>query len=304
MGIFDIFTTKYEQAKKEILSRKPNMLMHTSLEHPNKVYSFGPVYNEKLKKTVVFATDDEKLAILYALQPLYHFTFGQNDKCAIVTGQNHSLIKLDSVVAYIYYVDSNEFEPVVSEQGEFHNEWVSLTDAHIRSDMKVKKVKFKDVLQSGVQVFWVKDNDIVVEFDKQIRSSGYTNGNQMLDFLKDQSNWYPDKVVYMNAYLKTGLANQTESGWDVPKQNVTLEEITINQTPNIPQSNNFQGQNLNTIPKYSTQPQQKPPIYNNQISNRVQSPPNHQYNGYNNNFNNQVPPNNDGHGGYTKRRAN
>jgi len=254
MGIFNnIFTTKREQTINMLLNNKQNTnLMCTSRKKYADIHSFGPVYNNELKKMVVFATDDEKTAILYALKPMYYFSFEQNEKAALVVGDNHSLLKLDSIVAYIYTVDSSSFEPVVSEQGEFNHEWLSTTDVHIRSDVPIKKVTFKDVLKSGVQVFWVKDRHIVEEFDRQIQSSGFTTGNQKLDFLKDQANWYPDKVVYMNAYEKIGLATQTESGWTVPKEKVTFEEITPNKNGNIAQYNN--SQNLNN------------PIFPNQIN--------------------------------------
>lgn len=290
MGIFEtLFTT--QQAKvagnlKESLSKGDMSLMCTSKSNPKDVYSFGPVYDKKMKKSIVFATDDEKTAILYALRPMYYFTFGQDDKSALIMGNNHSLLKLDSIVAYIYYVDSNNFEPIVSEHGEFNHEWISTTDVHIRTDKSIRKVTFKDVLKSGIQVFWVKDKSIVSEFNNQIVSSGFTSGNQKLDFLKDQANWYPDKVVYMNAYEKIGLATQTEAGWDVPKQEVVLEEVSINNLNN----NNIKNNNINnfqTSPKEmpkapQPQPYQRP--MPNSMNNNTNIPPRSPMTTYNSNM--------------------
>ncbi len=283
MGIFDtLFTT--QQAKvantlKESLNKGEISLMCTSKSNPKEIYSFGPVYDKKMKKSIVFATDDEKTAILYALRPMYYFTFGQNDKSALVMGNNHSLLKLDSIVAYIYYVDSSSFEPIVSEHGDFNNEWISTTDVHIRTDKPIRKVTFKDVLKSGIQVFWVKDKSIANEFNNQIVSSGFTNGNQKLDFLKDQANWYPDKVVYMNAYEKIGLATQTEAGWDVPKQQINLEEVSANDFNNV---------NINTKNSSPISPKESPKLpqanpYQRSESNPMSKP------GMNVNFQSKMP---------------
>lgn len=265
MGILDMFNNSNAQREKainDILKNKAKtVLMCTSKTPPKDVYSFSPVFNKTLNKTVVFATDDEKTAILYALRPMYYFTFNQNEKAALIIGNNHSLLKLDSIVSYIYSVDNTNFEPVVSEQGKFDHEWVSNVNAPIKRDIPVKKVTFEDILKSGIQVFWIKDESIATEFDNQLKASGFTTGNQKLDFLKDQANWYPDKVVYMNAYKKIGLATQTEKGWEVPKQSVYLKEISYNKITDEEKNEVTKRKLMEKNSKLMTQPSNQAPQF-------------------------------------------
>jgi len=119
MGIFDLFTTAKEKSTKEILNKKPQLLMHTSSIFPDKIYSIRPSYNKDTNTNIVFATDNEKIAALYTLQPFYSFKFGKGEIGVIILGNHHDLLRIDSKIAYTYFVDSSRFNPIVYEYGSF-----------------------------------------------------------------------------------------------------------------------------------------------------------------------------------------
>ena len=107
VGIFDnLFMSKKEKFTREIINNKPKYLMHTSIVFPDKISVIKPTYNKKDNTSQVFATDSEKLAIAYAMQPFFSFRFGKNNSelGVILLGNQHDLLRLDSKVAYTYFV--------------------------------------------------------------------------------------------------------------------------------------------------------------------------------------------------------
>ena len=215
MGIFDLFTTPQEKKTKEILANKPKILMHTSTVFPDKVYSIKPTFSKEKNISMVFATDDEKIAALYTLQPFYAFSFGNNERAVIILGTHHSLLQIDSKIAYTYFLNSELFQPVISEQGEYDHEWIANVEISIRKDIPPKKIHFNDVLRSGIQVFWINNIGTLLEIDKQIATENIVTGDQKLEYLMNQTNWKPDKVMYLNAYRNICPAVRTEKGWGV-----------------------------------------------------------------------------------------
>ena len=219
MGIFDLFTTAKEKATKDILGKKPQLLMHTSSIFPDKIHSIRPSFNKDTNTSTVFATDNEKIAALYTLQPFYSFKFGKDEIGVIILGNHHDLLKIDSKIAYTYFVDSSSFNPIVGEDGSFNHEWISTNEVPIKKDVPARKIVYNDVLRSGIQVFWVNNITTLLEIDKQLLAENIVTGNQKLEYLINQTNWKPDKVMYMNAFRKICPAIQTDSGWMVNYNN-------------------------------------------------------------------------------------
>lgn len=219
MGIFsNLFMSEEDKKMKEILKSKPKFLMHTSTVSPDNIHSLIPIYNKETNNNSVFATDDEKLATLYALQPFFSFRFGnnKNEIGAIVLGENHDLLKLDNMFAYTYFVDSKSFNPVIEEKTLYYeHEWISLEEVSINKEMKPKRVCFNDVLKQGVQVFWVSSSETLLEMDKEMIENNIVTGDQKIEYLINQTNWRPDKVMYLNKFRNICPANKTDSGYVV-----------------------------------------------------------------------------------------
>ena len=134
MGIFsNLFISEEEKLKRKVLKNKPQFLMHTSTVFPDKIYTLRPSYNKITDSNIVFATDSDKVAALYALQPFFSFRFSKNNSeiGVILLGNQHDLLKLDSKIAYIYYADSNKFNPYIEESINFENEWFSTEEVQI-----------------------------------------------------------------------------------------------------------------------------------------------------------------------------
>lgn len=211
-----LFMSTEEKKRKEVLDNKPSVLMHTSIVSPDNIQSLKPAYNKKINKNVVFATDDEKLATLYALQPFFSFRFSKNNSeiAVIVLGSKHDLLKLDNITAYTYYVNSETFEPIIEEKtGHYDHEWISLSEVTINKDMLPKEICFSDVLRSGIQVFWVSDAETLLEIDKEIVDNNIVNGDQKIEYLINQTNWRPDKVMYLNKFKNICSVNKTNKGY-------------------------------------------------------------------------------------------
>ncbi len=280
MGIFDLFTTSQEKRIKELQDNKPQYLMHTSPIKQSNIYSIKPSMNTKKNQAVVFATDDEKLATLYALYPFYQFEFGNGEIGAIILGKNHDLLNIDKINGYIYYLDSTTFTPEVSEQGVFKHEWFSPNEIVLNSSVPPKKITFDDVLKSGIQVFWVNDRATLIAIDKE--TSGMATGDMKLEFLINQANWTPGKFMYINAYKNICPVIQTDKGWTVNREisnSLTANkntQISVNNTKSEPQLNN----NVNNANKsniQSTQYQKNIPNMNNNVNmNYYNSYPNNQ----------------------------
>ncbi len=196
------FKTPKEKKEIEVLSKKPSVLMHTSAHKPDKVGLIRPIFNKEVNKNSVFATDSEKLALLYALQPFFSFRFGKNNQeiGVILLGTDHDLLKIDNRTAYIYYVDSLTFSPVIKEDGYYENEWTSDNEVYVKKDTSPREVHFIDILRNGIQVFWVNNIDTLNEIDKEIISNEITTGEKKLQYLINQTNWKPDKVIYLNRF--------------------------------------------------------------------------------------------------------
>ena len=268
MGLFDLFTTIQDKKIKDLLATKPQYLMHTSTKKQNKIFSIKPSMNNNKNKPMVFATDDEKLAILYTLYPFYYFEFGNKEIGAIILGKHHNLLNIDKTTGYIYSVDSTSFTPDVDEQGNFNHEWFSSTDVAIRKDAEPRKITFEDVLKSGIQVFWVSDRATMLAIDKE--TSGIVNGDQKLEFLINQANWTPGKFMYINAYKQICPAIQTEKGWTVSKVSDKQENKQQNrETKQTSQLNNILPSSPNEykpiyqMPNNNTQSQKTLNTYNN-----------------------------------------
>lgn len=262
MGIFDLFTTSQEKKLKELLDNKPQYLMHTSNKVPNKIYSIRPSKNYSKNQDLVFATDDEKLAILYTMYPFHYFEFGNGEIGTIIEGKYHDLLSIDKIVGYIYYLDSATFTPDVNEQGVFKHEWFSQSEVIVRKDITPKKITLEDVLKSGIQVFWVKDRATIMAINKETET--LATGDLKLEFLINQTNWTPEKFMYINAYKNICPAIQTEKGWIVNKsfpnnlnvknktenladkpQQVETQKINNNNNSNNPSTNSNFGYNIN-----------------------------------------------------------
>lgn len=203
MGIFNnLFMTIKEKITKDILKKKPQILMHTSTITPNEINAIRPSYNKSLNTNIVFATDNQKLATLYALQPFFSFKFGKNNKeiGVILLGSEHDLLTLDNKVAYTYFVDSNSFNPNVDIDGHYEHEWISFNEVPIKKEMDPKERTFKDVLMSGIQVFWVSNIQTLSEMDREMVGNNIITGDQKLEYLINQTNWKPDKVIYINRF--------------------------------------------------------------------------------------------------------
>ena len=211
MGIFNnLFITIQEKITRDVLKKKPQTLMHTSTVTPEKINTISPSYNKLLNTSSVFATDDQKLATLYALQPFFSFRFGKNKKeiGVVLLGSEHDLLKLDNKVAYTYFVDSNNFKPLVDKEGYYEHEWISLNEVSIKKDISPKKIMFNDVLKLGIQVFWVSNMQTLSEMDKEMIENNIVTGDQKLEYLINQTNWKPDKVIYINRFRNICAAKQ------------------------------------------------------------------------------------------------
>lgn len=197
---FSFFGTPKDKTKKTVIEKKPKLLMHTSTVAPEKMFGLKPVFNRERNRSYVFATDNEKLASIYTLQPFFDFRFGKNEYAIIITGNNHNLLNIDKKFAYIYFVDSKNFNPKILEDGSYNHEWTSIQEEYVRKDIPPKKVIFTDILRMGVQVFWVNKLDTLVEIDKEMAYNGVVTGEQKIEYLKEQTNWKPDKVMYINQF--------------------------------------------------------------------------------------------------------
>lgn len=219
MKVFNnLFLSKEEKKRKEIINNKPETLMHTSTISPKNISTLKPIYNKETKNNSVFATDDEKLATLYALQPFFSFRFSNNKSeiGVILLGTSHNLLKIDNKFAYIYFVDSKTFSPVIENETLYYeNEWISLEEVQIRKDISPKRICFNDVLSKGIQVFWVSDAKTLKEIDKEMIDNKIIDGNQKIEYLINQTNWKPDKVMYMNKFRNICPVNKTETGYVV-----------------------------------------------------------------------------------------
>lgn len=203
MEIFNnLFKTKKEKKILEIMKKRPNVLMHTSNEVPANANIIKPVFNKEVNSDTVFATDSEKLALAYSLQPFYSFRFGKDNKeiGLIILGTDHDLLKLDNKKAYIYSVDSSSFTPVVMEDGYYENEWVSPKEVYINKNFIPKEISLNDILSSGVQVFWINNANTLNGIDNEIVNNSITSGDKKIQYLINQTNWKPDKVIYMNRF--------------------------------------------------------------------------------------------------------
>jgi len=219
MGIFDkLFMTKVDKKRNEILKNKPKVLMHTSSLSPNKVNILKPIYNKETNNNSVFATDSKKLAILYSLQPFYSFRFSNNkDEIGVILlGEHHNLLKIDTKFAYTYFVDSKSFNPVIEEKTAYYeNEWISLEEVPIKKDMEPERICFNDVLEQGIQVFWISNKETLVEMDREMIDNNIITGDQKIEYLINQTNWRPDKVMYINKFRNICPVNKTETGYVV-----------------------------------------------------------------------------------------
>ena len=230
MGIFsDFFISKEEKIRREIINNKPQVLMHTSTVFPDKINIIRPTYNKETKNSSVFATDDEKLATLYALQPFFSFRFSQNKSeiGVILLGNQHDLLKLDSKIAYTYFVNSENFNPIIQEKtGYYEHEWISLVEVPIRKDIPPKKICFNDVLRHGIQVFWINSPATLLEIDKEMINNNIVTGDQKIEYLINQTNWKPDKVMYINKFRNICPVSKTNKGYvvDYNKQ-VNIQNI-------------------------------------------------------------------------------
>lgn len=218
MGIFsNLFTTPKEKKTKEVLNNKPNMLMHTSTVFPDNISIIRPTFNKEAKESFVFATDDKKLATLYALQPFFSFRFGKgkNEHGVILLGNQHDLLKLDSKIAYTYFVDSNSFNPIIMEDGSYYHEWTSKNEVYIKKDIPPQKILFNDVLRNGIQIFWINNMNTLVELDKEMLNNNIVTGDQKIEYLINQTNWRPDKVIYINRFRNICPVVKTDNGYIV-----------------------------------------------------------------------------------------
>jgi len=219
MGIFsNLFLSEAEKKKKHILKTKPQTLMHTSTVSPDKIHVLKPIYNRETNNKSVFATDDEKLAALYALQPFFSFRFSKNKSeiGVIVLGTNHNLLTLDTKFAYTYFVDSKSFSPVIEENtGYYEHEWISLEEVSINKEIDPKRVCFNDVLRQGIQVFWINDTKTLQEIDKEMVDNNITDGDKKIEYLINQTNWKPDKVMYLNKFRNICPVIKTDCGYIV-----------------------------------------------------------------------------------------
>lgn len=213
-----MFLSEEEKKKKEILKQKPQTLMHTSTLPPEKVHTLKPIYNKETNNNSVFATDSEKIAALYALQPFFSFRFSKNKEeiGVILLGTEHDLLKLDNKYAYTYYVDSKTFYPVIEEKTAYYeNEWISLEEVSINKEKEPKRICFNDVLRNGIQVFWINNIDTLQEMDKEMVDNSIINGDQKIEYLINQTNWKPDKVMYLNKFRNICPVTKTNNGYIV-----------------------------------------------------------------------------------------
>lgn len=200
MSVFGIFISPQEYKFKELLKNKPNLLMYTSKTNLKENSILKISSNEELKKDVVIATSNEKIAHLHLLDPFFSFTFGSGEYGAIILGDYHNLLKLDKESANIYSLDADKFYPIVGKKGDFEGKWYSEEDVMYRVDIPPKKIKFVDVLKNGIQVFWINSMETLKQIDEEMNDLGIKTGEQKLEYLMNQTNWKSDKVVYMNKY--------------------------------------------------------------------------------------------------------
>lgn len=219
MGIFsNLFVSEEEKRKRKIIENKPQTLMHTSTVFPDKIYTLRPTYNKETNNNSVFATDDKKVAALYALQPFFSFRFSKNDSelGVILLGSNHDLLKLDNKIAYTYYIDSKTFTPILyQKEPYFKHEWISLEEVQIDKSIKPERIGFNDILREGIQVFWVDSPNTLEEMDKEMIDNNITTGDQKIEYLMNQTNWRPDKVIYINKFRNICPAIKTNEGYMV-----------------------------------------------------------------------------------------
>ena len=174
--------------------------MYTSKKALKDNYVIMTNKDETLNKDVVLTTDNEKIAKLHLLDPFFSFTFGTSEYGAIIIGEYHNLLKLDKESANIYSIDSDKFYPIVDKKGNFEGKWYSEESVMCRIDIPPRKIKFVDVLKSGIQVFWINSMETLKQIDDEMNEQGIKTGEQKLEYLINQTNWKSDKVIYMNKY--------------------------------------------------------------------------------------------------------
>ena len=64
-------------------------------------------------------------------------------------------------------------------------------------------------------MFWVNKPETLLEMDKEMIDNNIVTGDQKIEYLVNQTNWRPDKVMYINKFRNICPANKADVGYVV-----------------------------------------------------------------------------------------
>lgn len=190
---------RLEESKKIILSAflinhllldiylrqtKSDILYHTSFD--DSITTLYPTENLDMygehRIKAVFATEYKQKAYMYVLHgaqvPLYSFRYRRQLIC-FVPGPEELEVLFKQKNAWLYYLSSKDFMPVISYNGDYDAEWISLNDTDVTNAIR-KPIRFRDLIDNDVIIYYPLTRDMYKPFRNMLQQAKRNDGKKEL----------------------------------------------------------------------------------------------------------------------------
>jgi hypothetical protein len=134
-------------------------------------------------KPYVFATDDLPFAAAYALPKGVRLgNYRGHDQTNILLLEKESVIGDPDLKGGVYSFDSKDFIPVLTQDGQPTNQWVTASPIHLQNEDFLILPDLNAVMKNRVQVYQIADDYSIDNFDKEMK---WADNDAFLQKLKD-----------------------------------------------------------------------------------------------------------------------
>ncbi len=148
-----------------LIENKPLVLYHTTFSDKLlflKPFTNWDMYGEHSGEWV-FATERLQNAIQYFLhgEKMFLYSFKYEDGIYVMVPNKEkveNILRMDNI--WLYKLNSEQFVPVISNGGQFDDEWVSLSQIELAENCERKKIGWKEVKENNIHILYPsKENE-------------------------------------------------------------------------------------------------------------------------------------------------
>lgn len=137
----------------------------------------------------VFATEYKQKAYMYVLHgariPLYSFRNRRQLIC-FIPGPEELEVLFEQKNAWLYYLPSKDFVPVISYNGDYDAEWVSLKNTDVTNAFR-EPIRFRDLVDNNVTIYYPLTPDMYKPFRNMLQQAKRNDGKKdLIDYWMTQ----------------------------------------------------------------------------------------------------------------------